>query len=137
MNRDEAQAVFALAPFIRDLGMRLIDMGEGWLETELDIVERLRQQHGYTHAGVVAALADHTAGGASSTMIPEGTTVLTSEYKIHLLRPATGTTLRARGEVIRAGKRLIVAQADVWADSVHCARYLGTLAVVETAKVEP
>lgn len=131
MNRDEAEAVFALAPFIGDLGMRLVDIGEGWLEAELRVVDRLRQQHGFVHAGVVATLADHSAGGAASTVIPVGSTVLTADYTIHLLRPAIGDLLRCRGEVIKQGRRLVIAQADVWAGEAHCARYVGTMSVME------
>ncbi|MFO7548807.1 MAG: PaaI family thioesterase [Acidimicrobiia bacterium] len=127
------QAVFGKAPFIADLGVRLVAAGEGWLDTELDVSERLRQQHGFAHAGVVATLADHTAGGAASTIVPEGRSVLTSQYTIHLLRPAEEDRLRCRGEVVKRGRLLIVAQADVWAGEQHCARYLGTMAVVERA----
>jgi uncharacterized protein (TIGR00369 family) len=127
------QAVFAKAPFITELGMRIVDAGEGWLVTELDVEERFRQQHGFAHAGVVATVADHTAGGAASTIVAEGRSVLTSEYTIHLLRPAEGDRLRCRSEVVKPGSRLIVVQADVWAGEEHCARYLGTMAVVERA----
>lgn len=128
--RQRIEAVLARAPFINDLGVKLVDAGEGWVETELEITERLRQQHGYVHAGVVSTLADHTAGAAASTLVPEGRSVLTAEFTIHLLRPA-GDHLRCRGEVVKLGKRLIVTQADVRSLEAHCARYLGTMAVVD------
>ncbi len=131
MNRAEAEAVFSEAAFIRHLGMRLVDMGEGWLETELPLADHLRQQHGFVHAGVVATLADHTAGGAASTVVAPGAAVLTADYTIQLLRPAGGDLLRCRGEVVKSGRRLVVVQADVWAGEAHCARYLGTMSVVD------
>ncbi len=92
---------------------------------------RLRQQHGYVHAGVVTTLADHTAGAAASTKVDSGQSVLTADFTVHLLRPASGELLRCRGEVVKAGKRLIVTQADVWDGDSHCARYVGTMAVVD------
>ena len=128
--RQRIEAVLARAPFINELGVRLVDVGEGWVETELEITERLRQQHGFVHAGVVSTLADHTAGAAASTLVPEGRSVLTAEFTIHLLRPA-GDHLRCRGEVVKLGKRLIVTQADVRSREAHCARYLGTMALVD------
>lgn len=129
--KDRIAAVFDLAPFIGHLGIELVDAGEGWVETALELTDPLRQQHGFAHAGVVGTMADHTAGGAGSTVIGEGRSVLTADYTLSLLRPAAGDRLRCRGEVVRAGRTLVVTQADVWADGVHCARYLGTMAVTD------
>jgi len=39
--------------------------------------------------------------------------VLTAEYKINMVAPADGEKLIARGQVIRAGRTLIVTRADV------------------------
>lgn len=127
------EKVLANAPFIADLGVTLVGVGPSWLETQLEVVSRLRQQHGYVHAGVVTTLADHTAGGAASTLVGSGQSVLTADFTVHLLRPASGDLLRCRGEVVKSGKRLIVAQADVWDEDRHCARYLGTMAVIDKA----
>lgn len=129
--KDRIAAIFVRAPFMEFLGVRLLDVGEGWVETELTITDQLRQQHGFAHAGVVATLADHTAGAAATTAVGEGASVLTAEYTIHLLRPGTGEILRSRGDVVRAGKSLIVSGSEVWADGKHCARYTGTMAVVD------
>lgn len=129
--RDRIEGIFVRAPFLDLLGVRLVDVGEGWVETELSLSEQLTQQHGYAHAGVVSTVADHTAGAAATTAIDEGFSVLTASYTIHLLRPGAGEQLRSRGEIVRAGNSLIVAQADVWADGTHCARYTGTMAVVD------
>jgi uncharacterized protein (TIGR00369 family) len=133
---DRIQGIFAGAPFLGLLGVRLVDGGEGWVETELDLTDRLTQQHGFAHAGVVATLADHTAGAAATTAVQRGQSVLTAGYNIHLLRPAAGNTLRSRGEIVRAGRTLIVAGADVWADDRQCARYTGTMAVVDRPLLE-
>jgi uncharacterized protein (TIGR00369 family) len=125
------EKVLASAPFISDLGVSLLRAGPDWLETELAIAPRLRQQHGYVHAGVITTLADHTAGAAATALVGPGQSVLTADFTVHLLRPAAGPLLRCRGEVIKPGKRLVVVQADVWDGDFHCARYLGTMAVVD------
>jgi uncharacterized protein (TIGR00369 family) len=129
--RQQIEAIFVRAPFMDLLGVRLLEVGEGWVETELVITDQLRQQHGFAHAGVVATLADHTAGAAATTAVGEDASVLTADYTIHLLRPGAGEVLRSRGEIVRAGKSLIVSGSDVWADGIHCARYTGTMAVVD------
>ena len=44
-----------------------------------------------------------------------GASVLTIELKLNLLAPAAGVSFVARGRVIRAGKTIVVAAADVFA----------------------
>lgn len=131
--RERAESVFSRAPFVIDLGIRLVDAGEGWVESELHVVARMRQQHGFAHAGVVSTLADHTAGAAASTAIKGRQSVLTADFNIHLMRPGTGDVLACRGEIVKTGRALIVTQADVWAEGKLCARYTGTMAVVDKA----
>lgn len=131
----KVRGIFDRAPYMADLGVRLLEVGHGWVTTELDLTERLRQQHGFAHAGVVSTLADHTAGAAATSLIDDGQSVLTADFNIHLLRPGAGDLLTSRGEVVKAGRTLIVAQADVWADGRHCARYTGTMAVVDVPPV--
>lgn len=131
--RERVAAVFDLAPFISLVGCRLVDAGVGWAETALDLDRRLLQQHGFAHAGVVTTLADHTSGGAASTMVPEGSSVLTAEIGIRLLRPARGDMLACRAEIVKAGRTLIVTEADVHSDGRHVARLNATMAVVDQA----
>jgi len=107
------RSIFEKANFIRDLGVTITGVGEGWCESELQVTERHRQQHGYVHAGVLATMADHTAGGAArSASGPKD--VITVEFKINFFRPATGDRLRCRAQVLRAGKSIIVAEAEVF-----------------------
>lgn len=75
----------------------------------------IEQQHGYVHGGVVGTIADSAGGYAAMTLAPEGASVLTVEYKLNLLAPANGDKLVARGSVVRAGRTLVVTQAEVFA----------------------
>jgi|FLYL01.1.fsa_nt_gi uncharacterized protein (TIGR00369 family) len=122
--------VFGAAPFIQSIGYRLVEVGEGWLLTELQVADWHRQQHGYVHAGVLGTMVDHSQGGAASTVIPAGHSVLTAEYKINLLRPAMGRVLRCRAEVVRSGRTLVVTRADVHQGETVVATSLATMAVV-------
>ncbi len=109
------RVLFNQAPFIADLGLEFKDAGPGWCETELPIQPKHLQQDGYVHAGVQAAMADHTAGAAAGTLVTESDMVLTIEFKINLLRPAKGERLRCRGQVIKSGKNITVVESKV-----HC-----------------
>ncbi len=77
------------APFVTDLGMTLDEFAPGRCTSLLELAPRHRQQDGYVHAGVMATLADHTAGFAAVSLVGGGETVLTAEFKIHLRRVAT------------------------------------------------
>ena len=57
------------------------------------------------------------AGYAALTQMPEGAEVLTAEMKINLLAPARGALLRAVGEVVKPGRRLVIVSATVWAET--------------------
>lgn len=110
----DVRAVFAQAAFVSDLGIRLDGVGEGWCESVLEPTARHSQQDGYVHAGVLATLADHTAGGAAATLIAPGQGVLSVEFKLNLLRPALGSRLRCRASVLKAGRTLSFVESEVW-----------------------
>jgi uncharacterized protein (TIGR00369 family) len=59
-------------------------------------------------------LADNAVGYAALTLMPPGQDVLTAELKINFLRPAQGVLAIARAEVLKPGRSLTVARAEVW-----------------------
>jgi uncharacterized protein (TIGR00369 family) len=134
-DRSATEAIFH-APFIDDLGIRLLDIGPSWCETELQVQPRHQQQHGFIHGGVIATLADHTAGGAATTKIAAGQLILTAEFKINLLRPAGGERLHCRAEVLKPGKALSVVESEVFDFGTGSrrlvAKFLATMAVVSS-----
>jgi uncharacterized protein (TIGR00369 family) len=75
------------------------------------------QQHGFVHAGALAAIADSAAGYAALSLMPPGAGVLTTEFKINLLAPAAGERILARGRVIKAGRTLTLAQTEVFSQT--------------------
>ncbi len=64
----------------------------------------------------IAAIADSACGYACLTKMPEDAAVLSVEFKINLLAPATGESFLAVGRVVRAGKTICVAAAEVFAE---------------------
>ena len=111
---EELRRIFAAAPFVADLGIELEAAGDGTCLTHLEIQPRHLQQDGFVHAGVQATLADHTAGAAASTVARPGHLVLTTEFKIHLLRPARGQRLECVATVLKPGRMLTVVESEVY-----------------------
>lgn len=106
--------IFLQANFVTDLGVQVVDIGAGWVETELIIQPKHLQQNQVVHAGVQATIADHTAGASAGTLIATDEAVLTVEFKINLLRPAVGEKLFCRADVLKAGKTISVVESEVY-----------------------
>jgi uncharacterized protein (TIGR00369 family) len=121
---------FGNQPFMELIGAKLLSVAPGAVEIGLPVRPDLAQQHGYTHAGVAWSIADSAGGFAAQSLMAAEDGVLTVELKINLLAPAKGERLVARGQVERAGRRLTVARADVYAiaegTETHIAMALGT-----------
>lgn len=111
------RASFARQGLMATLGATLEKVGPGAVEIALTPVPAISQQNGFVHAGAVSAIADSAAGYATLSLLPLDTAVLTTEFKIHLIAPAVGDRIVARGEVVKAGKTLTVAQTKVFAES--------------------
>lgn len=127
-----AQKVLAAQPFSNLLGARLVAFGQGEATLELDIRDDLRQQNGFVHGGVLSYAADNALTFAAGTVV--GARVLTAGFTIDYLRPADGTLLRARAEVVKAGRTRVVCRCDLLTvddagAEVVCAVAQGTIAV--------
>lgn len=105
---------FALQTLMNTFGAQLRRVAPGEVEIEMPHSDRLTQQNGYLHAGVIASIADTANGYAALTLAPADSDVLAVEFKINLLAPARSGRYVARGRVLRPGKTLTVALAEVF-----------------------
>jgi uncharacterized protein (TIGR00369 family) len=112
--QDRIRASFERQGLMGHLGARLSHIGPGRVHIQLPSRPEVTQQHGYFHAGASSAIADSAGGYAAFTLFPEGTSVLTVEYKINLLAPAQGEHIEAVGKVLRPGRTLTVCQLEVF-----------------------
>lgn len=106
---------FARQRAMETFGARLVSVAPGEVEIGLEFREELAQQHGYLHAGVVAALVDTACGYAALSLTEPGAEVLSVEFKLNLLSPAAGRSFAARARVVRAGRNITVCAGDLYA----------------------
>jgi len=111
---------FSRQAFMTTLGARLMRVAPGEVQIELPFHERLTQQHGFLHAGAVATIVDSACGYSALTLMPPGVAVLTTEFKVNLVAPASGEVVIARACVLKAGRTLTVVRGDAFA--VHDGR---------------
>lgn len=119
------------------LGARLIRVADGEVDIELPWSESIQQQHGFVHAGAIATIADSACGYACLTRMPEGSAVLSVEFKINLLAPAVGERFVARGRAVRVGRTVGVATAEVVAQSPAKPDSIVALMQATMMRVEP
>jgi uncharacterized protein (TIGR00369 family) len=118
---------FAKQGLMRTLGAALGKVTSGQVEIVLVPRPEVSQQHGFVHGGAVCAIADSAAGYAALSMMPMDRGVLTTEFKINFLAPATGERIIARGKVVKAGRVLTLAQTEVLAESEGRERLIALL----------
>lgn len=107
---------FARQRVMRLIGADLRSVERGAVEIVLPFRDDLTQQHGFIHAGIITTIADSACGYAAFTLMPEGSEVLSVEFKTNLLRPAQGKEFIAAARVLKPGKTLTVVKCDVFAD---------------------
>jgi uncharacterized protein (TIGR00369 family) len=133
VDLDTLRAFFRSAPFMADLGVEPTAVEPGRVRTELLIAKRHGQHTGVVHAGVIAALADHTMGAAAQTLAADGHWVLTAEFKTSLLRGARGDRLTCEAWVVKPGRQVSFTEAEVYAvaggERRLVAKASGTMAV--------
>ena len=111
----------------------------GYFQSRVGISGVHRQQDGFIHAGVMATMADHTAGYSAFTVVPEEFQILTIEFKVNFLKPAYGDALTCRSRVIREGRQIIISESEVFdvrgGEEILAAKALVTLMAVHKDKV--
>ena len=124
---DRIRESFARQKAMALIGASLASVAPGAVEIALPFREDLTQQKGFIHGGILGMIADSACGYAAFSLMPAGCSLVTVEYKINILSPAVGS-LVASGTVVRPGRTLTVARAEVYArDGKHVATMQQTL----------
>ncbi|MBV0891324.1 PaaI family thioesterase [Paracoccus sp. Z118] len=131
MDETRLRDSFARQTMMATLGAEMLEAGKGRVVIAAPIGGHVLQQHGAGHAGLAFSIGDSAAGYAALSTMPDGAEVMTVEMKINLMAPAMGDRLVAEGRVVRAGRRIVVVAADVWAETEggrkHVAMLQGTM----------
>ena len=124
-TRETLQARVDRAPFNAWLGLEVVDWSAG------SITLQLRARHdilGHAainalHGGVLAAVLDTAC--STAVMTTTGESVYTVDMRVDYLRPAKAEVYTIRAEVVRLGRTLATADAEVFArggEKVACGR---------------
>ncbi len=112
-QKQMAHDVFAKVPYLKLIGMELVDLKMGEAIVRLQMRDELRQPHGLLHGGATASVIDTAMAFAVVTRLAENEKASTVDLTVHYLRPVTTGAIVCTAKVVKAGKRLLTVSAEV------------------------
>ena len=109
-------ASFSRQGLMQALGVELVEVSPGACVLRAAADLRLAQQQGYFHGALIGAMLDCAGGYAAFSLMPAGSEVLTTEYKVNFIAAAKGDRLIARGRVVKPGRTLTIAIAEAFCE---------------------
>jgi uncharacterized protein (TIGR00369 family) len=130
---DKNKAGELRSPVSETLGMHLVEYGRGEAVYEMGAREELGNPLGVIQGGVATALADAAMAAATTTILSDQeiqkSAITTIDIFARFIRPVNAKKvecLRAEARVLRAGGRLVWAEADVLADGEIVGKFAST-----------
>jgi acyl-CoA thioesterase len=102
------------SPFAEGMGLRFGEYGDGWSDVWLDLRPEFINGIGFVAGGVYAAMVDFALVAAIRTQLPAAQSIMTTDITFRYLRPARSGPLRGRGKVIDIGRRIVLAEAEIF-----------------------
>ena len=132
---EELKNIFNSQEFLSFVGMKLEHIERGRAVISCENKKEFSQYLGYMHGGMITSIADTAGGQAAATVIEDDQKIVTSELKIHFLKPITVKKVIAEGIVISSGKKLIIVESTVKDEEENLlAKMIATMYVIDYVK---
>jgi 1,4-dihydroxy-2-naphthoyl-CoA hydrolase len=96
------------------IGLDVLEAGEGWLATRLELRDELLAPNGYLHAATIVALADTSCGYGTFVSLPEGAEgFATIELKTNFLGTKLAGVITCEARLAHGGRTTQVWDATV------------------------
>ena len=118
---------FSRQVYMTTIAATMTSVARGNIEIRFPFSQKLTQQNGFIHAGVVTSIMDSACGYAALSVAADEADVLSVEFKVNLLSPAMGESFVTRAHVKRAGKTLTVCAADAFAIQAGKEKLIATM----------
>ena len=130
---EQTKAGALRSPVSETLDMHLVEFGRGEATYEMTAREELGNPLGVIQGGVATALADAAMAAATTTILSDEelqqSAITTIDIFARFIRPVNAKKierLRAEARVVRAGGRLVWAEADLLADGKVVGKFAST-----------
>ena len=101
------------APYFQLLGMKVVELAEGYARLTVPVEERMNSLIGSLHGGVLSSLSDAAVAMALLTVIEPDEKPLTVELNINYLRPVKGDQAIAEARIVNRGRTIAVGDVDI------------------------
>lgn len=99
------------------IGLDVLEAGEGWLATRLELRDELLAPNGYLHAATIVALADTSCGYGTFVSLPEGAEgFATIELKTNFLGTKLAGVITCEARLAHGGRTTQIWDATVTDD---------------------
>jgi uncharacterized protein (TIGR00369 family) len=124
MTVDEAQALVSSGPYLKWLGLQVLELGDDSITVKAKWREEwvANARTGHTQGGILAALIDFAADFSLLNQI--GRPVPTIDMRVDYHRPAMQGDLIVKGRVIKYGSQISVCEASVF--DADCAKLMAS-----------
>ncbi|OHV04713.1 hotdog fold thioesterase [Mycobacterium talmoniae] len=119
-DTDPPAPATSLGDIFDQIGMRgtaLGHAGDDTYVTEIPVSPLVVNTSGALQGGLIATLADVAAGAFGLRFIPPGHGLTTADLAVRYLRPIREGAARAVPKILRAGRRSVIAQVDIFRSS--------------------
>ena len=104
----------SLRELFDQLGLVEVPADDGTVVMEMPVDERTVNTAGGLQGGLIATMADVTAGQLAARATSFGLAIATTDLFIRYLRPIKVGPARAVARILRSGKRSVVVQVDIY-----------------------
>jgi uncharacterized protein (TIGR00369 family) len=104
----------SLRELFDQIGLQEVPTTDGTVIMEMPVDERVINTAGGLQGGLIATMADVTAGQLAARSTSFGNAIATTDLFIRYLRPIKNGPARAVGHILRTGKRSVVVQVDIY-----------------------
>lgn len=130
MDKDSAspQPFPAEIPFLHDLGVEFLGMGNGEAQVALDLEKRHMNSWNVTHGGITMTLLDVVMSMAGRSLDPDARGGVTVEMKTSFMQPGghPGSRIVAKGRAYHRSMTLCFCEGELWNGDKLVAKAMGT-----------
>lgn len=124
--QDRQKSLRSLSAFAKLIGLRLVDVKDGWSLCELDIAERIYNENLTVHGGAIYSLADVGMGAAVHSRMSRDERCTTVEIKINYFHAPTSGLLSCETRVVHKGRKIGVMESEIRNEGRPVAKAIGT-----------
>ncbi len=100
-------------PYYQLLGMRVVEMGDGYARLVMPVKEKLLQIYGGVHGGATASLVDSAVAVALISTSTPDEKAFTVELKVNFLAPVSKGRLTAECRLFHRGRTIAAGDVEV------------------------